>query len=99
MISENFVLQNDIYIAEGADLYLHLNYAIIAPETCAIYGPNGEKYVDAVEDPMYPNNCGYIIKNVDQHHTGKWILEFGSSVISRGSVNVHVTGIYLHFLK
>ncbi|CAB3233332.1 unnamed protein product [Arctia plantaginis] len=93
--TENFVIQDDIYIKEGQDLYLHL-YGVVQPsmpETCMLYGPNDTEYTDAVIDPMYTLTCGYMIRNADRTHNGTWVIEYGNKIKRRGSVNVHIINL------
>ncbi|CAB3233331.1 unnamed protein product [Arctia plantaginis] len=101
-VEENFVLQNDIHIKEGSDLYLHLNEAITLPETCTLIGPDGNEIANVESDPIYASACGYIIRDVNQTYDGTWIIEYGARIKKRGSVNVQIldpTALSLHNLQ
>ncbi|XP_075984702.1 uncharacterized protein LOC142982192 isoform X2 [Anticarsia gemmatalis] len=89
-VEDNFVLQNDIDIAEGSDLYLHLRISIEDPETCILYGPDGNEYVNAEVDTRQSLSCGYIIRSVESSHNGRWVIEYGKHIKHRGSVTVNV---------
>ncbi|XP_047034599.1 uncharacterized protein LOC124640740 [Helicoverpa zea] len=89
-IEETLSLGNAINITEGNDLYLSLPNATSMYDTCKLYGPNNEEVTELEVDTFNRDSCGYVIRSVNNTHTGTWAIVYGNQITYRATVVVNV---------
>lgn len=82
----------NITIIKGNDLYVRLRDPTDEYETCQLIGPSRSENVDAINNTMYLETCGFIVKEVTLSDNGMWHIMYGRRIVYRASVNVTVIG-------
>ncbi|XP_037303325.1 uncharacterized protein LOC115453331 [Manduca sexta] len=81
---------SNLEIVQGNNLYVRLRDPTDEYETCRLTGPQGNEVAKAVNNTLYLETCGFIVKEISLNDNGIWHIVFGRRIVYIASINVTV---------